>query len=240
MMINASLKARQTLSMILAALVLSVTPVGDAPAQSFRNGCPAMPAPTYTLQIQNVPVRLVENADQATMRSLFSQYNPPGSASLTQHQNIGGLHHGEIRLRTEFHMLQTTQGGRACLGLKELALTLGYEPVIYIARERPRGSCSFDAAIEHEYKHLNTDLAILREATPRIRAAAQRSLQQLTRPRPMPERNLDNARDQLQARLTAILNQEMSTIEAERNRRQALIDTPAEYRRVAQQCAGRR
>ena len=209
-----------------------------AQAQDFRTTCPAMPTPSFTLDTRNVPVRLVEGASQETMKTLFQENNPTGAMSLSQHQTIGGLHSGEIQLRTEFQMLQASLGGRACLGLKELVITLGYEPVIYISEARPRGTCEYDAAIEHEYKHLNTDLAILREAIPRLRTAAQRSLNQLPPPRPMPEGNLTTAREQLQARITAVLDREMTTIETERNRRQALIDTPAEYQRVANQCAG--
>ncbi|MEO0391789.1 MAG: hypothetical protein AAF213_00925 [Pseudomonadota bacterium] len=238
-MIGVALGSRPALIVTaLASLLGFALSAFASPADAFGTQCPDMPAPTYTLAIENQPVRLVENASPDKLKSLFTEHNPTGAASLSHHQSIGGLHHGEIRLRSEFHMLQATQGGRACLGLKQLALTLGYEPVIYISKDRPRGTCAFDAAVEHEYKHLNTDLAILREATPRIRAAAQRSLNGMARPRPMAEAELADARSALQARITAVIDREMSLIEQERNRRQAQIDTPEEYQRVADQCAG--
>ena len=51
---------------------------------------------------------------------------------------------------------------------------------------------------------------------------------------------LAQAREQLQQQITDQLNLEMDRIEKQRNQRQALIDTPAEYQRVASICPSRR
>jgi hypothetical protein len=233
---------RRTATIIAAVIIglgFNMTLPKGAMAQT-RMQCPAMSAPTYTLSVDNRPVRIIDNADQNQMRQLFSQHNPNSAAGLANHHTIGGLHHGEITLRTQFNLLQASRDNDACLGLKSLDMTLVYDPVIYISRDRPPGSCEYNAAIEHEYKHQNTDLAVIRESMPMLRAAAQRAIAGLRNPQQIQTSDLAQAREQIQQQVAAQLDREMDRIEKKRNLRQAMVDTPAEYQRVANQCPNSR
>ncbi len=225
---------------IAATIILFILALAPEAQAQPRIQCPTMDAPIFNLNVDNRPVRIIPNADQNRMRQLYTQHNPGRAAGLTSHHSIGGLHHGEITLRTQFNILQATQGAAACLGLQSLDMTLVYDPIIYISSDRPRGSCEYNAALEHEYKHHNTDLLVLRQAVPLLRAAAQRSISSLRLPLQTQTSQLAQAREQLQQQITDQLNLEMDRIEKQRNQRQALIDTPAEYQRVASICPPRR
>lgn len=233
---------------LLLALSLLLAALGHIPVAAAQSqapfACPAMPAATYTLAIDNRDVEIIESAGPAELRGLYDRHNRPNGHygnSLADNSDtvIGGLHHGELRLRSEIKMLQASRSdsAMACLGVQVLELSLIYTPVIYISRTKPRGSCEYNAALEHEYKHLATDLRILRDWVPSLRDAARRGLDRVSQPMFIEARELARARDNIQGLVTQPLDTVMDQIELERDRQQRAIDTPEEYERVARQCS---
>ncbi|MBV6631701.1 MAG: hypothetical protein KI792_01565 [Alphaproteobacteria bacterium] len=219
-----------------------MVPGAQAKAQGTFT-CPETPAATYTLAIDSQDVQIIENAGPEQLRGLYDQHNRAhghygSSPADNQHAVIGGLHHGELRLRSEIKMLQATRSdsSMACLGVQVLELSLVYKPVIYISRTKPRGSCEYQAALQHEYKHLTTDLRILRDWVPSLRDAAKAGLDKVAQPMRVRATDLARARDDIQRRVVAPLDRVMDQVEAERDRQQSAIDTPEEYERVARQC----
>ncbi|MEM6902024.1 MAG: hypothetical protein AAF556_02135 [Pseudomonadota bacterium] len=228
---------------VLAANMASAQALQDRQRQQPFT-CPEMPAATYTLAIDSQDVEIIETAGPAQLRGLFDQHNRAGghygSSSPAGYADavIGGLHHGELRLRSEIKMLQATRSDTtmACLGVQVLELSLIYDPTIYISRTKPRGTCEYDAALQHEYKHLTTDLEILRDWVPRLRDAARAGLDRVAEPMLVRASGLTQSRDRIQQLVTAPLDKAMDQLEMERERRQTAIDTPEEYERVARQC----
>jgi hypothetical protein len=197
--------------------------------------CPKADPPTYELTQDFVPVKVINNTAPDALRSLYNKHN---QSALSGNQEVGGLHYGQLQLRSSLNMLTASDPAvpMACLALKQLNLTLRYEPVIYISRNKAPGSCAYKAALEHEYKHLEADYAVLRTYIPRIRSAAQVALNRLGGMRQMRLSELERGQDAMTAEISRMIDDMVAGIQRDRDRRQALIDTPQEYQRVAALC----
>jgi hypothetical protein len=124
----------------------------------------------------------------------------------------------------------------ACARVDHVDVTFGYQAVtVYVPREIPQGSCGFDQVFAHEEKHIAVNRQILDEYVPRIEDSIKDSLRLNGVLR---EQNADYAVALLKQKLQSILDEAASEIFTENVRRQKLVDSPEEYRRVSAACDG--
>lgn len=153
------------------------------------------------------------------------------------HGRTLGLYRASIRLRWRTRVGQRDEGGEACRWIDSLAIDLiASERTIYIIRGRPPGTCWYDSVLAHERKHQATDDAVLAEFAPRLEQAVAHAIAALPPPAPVPSAAAAKAQRRLMAPVDAAVRQVLEALEAERRARQAAIDTPLEYRRVAAEC----
>lgn len=119
-----------------------------------------------------------------------------------------------------------------CMKIDQVDAVIGYKNVVvYIANEIPKQSCGFNEVMGHEQKHLNVNQKLLQEALPVIK---QQILDQLRPLGVFHSLNINIPRTTMQETLTHI----MKKFDDENTRRQQLVDSPEEYRRVSTSCNG--
>lgn len=208
---------------------------GSAGAQPSAFECPDMPDPTVSVDLDYQPPDIIDNVPETRLAGMFGRYHSEG---VRQGYRIRGLHDGRIMLYSKLDMLKYTRSNsaRLCLGLKALGLKVTFRPQIYVVAGVRKGTCEYNAVLEHEYKHLNTDLGIIRQYLSIIQRDAYRALGGLEAPVVIAQNQLSATKERWNQTIQTRMDRLMKSIEAERERRQALIDTPDEYRRVANQC----
>lgn len=146
-----------------------------------------------------------------------------------------GLTHTEARVSIKVggRMLTDQSSGYECVAPR-IDVNLYYAPiVIYVSREFPPGSCSYQEVLAHEMRHLKTyqDFLPKAEAIVRARLAARFAGKPLYAP-------IGQARNLLQREVDRswmpYIKREMAKVEI----LQAAIDTPQEYARLGKVCAG--
>lgn len=158
---------------------------------------------------------------------------------------VHGSHHGLTLGLTRYEPVLefrvpvrsiTFPGGLACAHVQHVDVTIGYRNVtVYIPHEVPQGSCGFNEVMLHEQKHIAVNRAILNEYAPLITKKLQDYLRLNGVFR---EQNSDYAIELLNKKLKAILDDVSAQISVENQRRQQLVDSPQEYRRVSATCNG--
>jgi hypothetical protein len=130
-------------------------------------------------------------------------------------------------------MLEDRGGARAC-GTPTVVAELSMQPaVVYLARELKGHPCDRDATREHEMRHV----AVYREL---LAASAQRLATELPETLGKAVRTASSTGElkrRFDADLRAYMSRFMEEQQAQMAARQAAIDTPEEYARVAHACA---
>lgn len=146
-----------------------------------------------------------------------------------------GLTHTEARVSIKVggRMLTDQASGYECVAPR-IDVNLFYAPIlIYVSREFPPGSCSYQEVLAHELRHLRTyqDFLPRAESVVRARLAARFAGKPLYAP-------IGQARSLLQREVDRswmpYIKREMEKVEV----LQAAIDTPQEYARLGKVCAG--
>lgn len=122
-----------------------------------------------------------------------------------------------------------------CPYVKKVIVSLHYNTLIFIAAEHRKGTCDFNATVEHENKHdainrevVNATLERLKKDLPKIIA--------MTEGRYVPRGEIENGAKKLETGLQDALRIYSEHMLKEITRRNAALDSPAEYERVAALC----
>lgn len=171
--------------------------------------------------------------------SELSRLRSNGSAGQGARQHVLGLTVVKSLSRIDALTLnlQNPQTNQECLSVK-LDVTLEYTaPQVYIAKEIPPGTCSYQQILEHELRHVQAYLTHL----PKVEAALRPLLNQRFGVAPIyggVGQGKPQLREQLQQELNQywipLLGSEVEKVEAQ----QRVIDSPQEYERMGRACNG--
>jgi len=220
---------------ILAILYIFTVITHPAFAQDADSECASYPDIPVNIQPRFDDPVYDLSAGIATIQNLA---NDTAHTIHENHKNLTlGLTHYESVL--EFHV--PIKGikfpnGLTCAHVEHVDVVIGYKDVtVYIPHEVPQGSCGFTEVMAHEQKHIDVNRQILQEYAPHIaeRLQAYLKLNGVFR-----EENSDYAVSLLNQKLQAILDELATQMIGENRRRQQLIDSPAEYRRISTACNG--
>jgi len=109
-----------------------------------------------------------------------------------------------------------------------------YNRKIRIARELPPGSCSYEAALAHERQHAATDEAVIAFFRDRLKEAIE---EEVARMGPIAGSEAAITAT-IRQRLNTVLHKEMEALQAMRQDRNRLLDSPEEYERMSHACNG--
>ncbi len=216
----------------LFALPAAAQPAGQSAGQSA--GCGAFPAPAVTFDLTLVPIQRNDGLSIAQLARVPGRApGPAGSAN----GHVLGLTQARYGEQSQVGALfQPMADGSFCAAAKTLAVSFGFQQrVVYVARELPSGSCIHGEVLGHEMKHIAVDEGLLREFAPLIRRRLDETVVRLG---PVRSRSQQQAMAAIRRPLEVALRTAMQEFGRERDRRQALVDSPQEYERITRVCNG--
>ena len=206
----------------------------------LAQGCPPQQMPVLSIDVINNPPHYDNTYSSAELGNI------PIDTQIAKKRNevfvTGGLTRGQITTawETSFAKMLDEHSGIACIWLKSLHLTLTYTPNVYIASEHRPGSCRYDVIMEHEVRHVNTDIMTLNEYLPLIQQDVQYAVDTLGVRGPYQDRQTERVRQDMQDIISGRLRETLAEMDAVRRQRQQLIDTRQEYMRLSNLCPNER
>lgn len=196
---------------------------------SRADECEQLPKPSVTVKLLEETIAL---NTQYSVKSL----NNIGALLTRSGQQVLGLTRGNAVVRfsaaTAIYLDRT---GRWECASPQLALSIGFSPMtVYVAREFPEGSCAYKEIYDHELRHVKTYQDHLKTIEKDLSETLNRRFATGSPWRgPAGEARVRIQRE-LDERWIPYVKREIGRVDAA----QALIDTPEEYARVAESCAG--
>ncbi|MFN3077193.1 MAG: hypothetical protein ABT940_09995 [Alphaproteobacteria bacterium] len=124
--------------------------------------------------------------------------------------------------------------GRYCAWLTGVDARLRYADTnVYVDRRYPEGSCEFHSIADHERQHVVINRATLDRFAPRVRTELEAAVRRIN---PIVVDRIEQARDFPGTLLQQELDPVLRAFNQERERVNAKIDTPENYRRTLTRC----
>ncbi len=124
-----------------------------------------------------------------------------------------------------------------CLYTNKVQITITLDSTIYIAREYPKGSCHYNAVLEHELKHTAVDRELVNKYSNIIVKAVNNTLKTIGYAQgPFDVAQMEAYRERVIKTLGGVISQFGNNFSVEREKRQSQVDTLAEYNRVHAIC----
>jgi len=212
--------------MAFAAGLATACGGGGNPFASFESRCGALPPARF--EVVAVPMHVDEDttADVATLTAR-------SKADAARHRTYGltTVSFGH-NTQSELRMIEDKHNGRAC-GTPKLRVELSMQPaVVYLARELDGEPCEQSATREHEQKHVGVYRAVLEESRRRLVDELPGAIGSGVRT----AASTGELKQRFDADLRDYMGRFMREQQADMTARQAQIDTPEEYERVAHVC----
>lgn len=216
-----------------AAAALSMTlPMDGVRAASFCSE----PPEAATVEVSAAPPE-IEFDHSLSKRELarlaaeeYGHVHAEGSA-------VFGLTAGRVHARLSVHSLtEKRSGGQRCGWPSRVVATVGFDgPIaVHVAREYARGSCQHKAILDHEMEHVAVLEGAIADYEQRLRKALQRALDKGRFP--FTGQDTKKVQAKVERHFEAAFKDAVAAAERERDRLNALIDTPESYRRTRDRC----
>ena len=192
-------------------------------------GCPPQP-PLQGVEMAfiNTPPVITNDKDSATLAA--HKISTTFARSQNEAFTVGGLHLSQIAPQYVVTFELSEPGNnQTCIYPVAVRISIEYAPRVMVASEYPPGSCRFKAILDHEMRHVNTDIIAFNEFLPKIRNATQDAVRKLTQMGPMPMSSIEKAKGMLVDAVRATLEQEINEFQKIRFIRQQAIDTRQQY-----------
>ena len=198
--------------------------------------CEPSTAPAITVQFQNNPPQISNTRSSTYLLNLKKDSSSPNYGR--EFPNLDGLTSGVFQFKFDLDFTNTEQMmlHTACVQTKAVSVVITYTPTVYISSSAAPGSCRYAATMEHEMRHVSTDIDTINEFIPRIKTLAKAALASTAHPKPINENEEESAQNDVSEQLSQVLEEETNAIQKARKSRQALVDTRAEYERLSRAC----
>lgn len=208
-----------------------------APPEAGGSICPSDPIDTLIHVKMETPEPIINHTkSRYDLRDFdVSTKSPYGDKNFT---HVNGLMRGPVELTTKMTIAWQSDASRQenCFWYRTITLTLKLQPTIYVAKEIPKGTCYFNAIIQHEMKHVEVDRGLIRDYQNIIYDTIENYVHSAG---PLDHSPMGDEKA-AQKKLTKDLEREVQDIHVrmreDRIERQAAIDTLGEYNRVADEC----
>lgn len=199
---------------------------------SAANGCPATKPPRVIVVTEKGPLSYDYGKSGEQIEKMVGK---SGLGSHVQHGRVRGLTHSQLSVKFSNALLSSQLGsGRFCLALTEVTATLGYDrTTVYVDRKYRKGSCEFNAIMEHENQHVLFNRASLAQSAPKIKAALEEAVPKAN---PLIVEALGSGKKRQMDLLQTQLAPHISAMNAARDRLNATIDTAQSYRATQAKC----
>lgn len=147
-----------------------------------------------------------------------------------------GLAYSPLYYEYENQYEITQQYDYVCVALDKMKLSYRARPMVMISKEFPRGSCEFNAVVEHENKHV----AVLRRMHKKYAKEFRDHVQDvILMAKPVKIRSpyeIQQAQEKIEKEIKANLDDFLERINDEMAHEQIKVDAPSEYKRVSKMC----
>lgn len=199
-------------------------------------GCPPQ-KPVETVELAFTSRPPVITNDQPSSALGAYQISTTFARSRNEIFSVGGLHITEFAPRYLISFaVGDAGGGKVCMAPAGVRIEVDYAPRILIAREAAPGTCNYKTILDHEMRHVGTDVVTFNEFLPRIKAAMQEAVRKIPQIGPMPPESMEKAKNIIVDAVRAELEKQVDELELVRLNRQQLIDTRQEYLRLGKAC----
>lgn len=144
-----------------------------------------------------------------------------------------GLAYDKVESNPKINYSYKTDESGFCLRVNEIVLEVTYMPVIYIAREYPRGSCHYNHVMKHELQHV----AMYQDVRDRYLRRMDRRLTLYLKTNQVYSSRGNETREDVLEKMQRDLFQEISDIkqamDEERDLKNSKIDSPESYKAIA-------
>ena len=219
------------LFLIPASLLFSV------PAMAMQaNGCPDFEKPDVVVKQLVITPSFNDTLNLADIRKMAIEQGQKIASS--SHEVPVGITAASLKLDSRYQVRISVNPSdkMACAQISEFDLNFGFDDtVVYLARELPYRSCSYQVVMEHEMKHVKMDKVFVGSYSPYIPEMLEKAIQEIGVIRAsspeVAEKRISAAVTQYMADLGKNFSQVRSTM-------QAKIDTEDEYARLGKSCNG--
>lgn len=162
----------------------------------------------------------------------ISPYGP------NEETHVNGAMSGSVQFETLISYSSTTYGDTlACVNVDKVAVKIHFDPVIYIVKEYPKGTCEHEAVLEHEKKHLKINQLVINKYTERISKTLALALNKYGSVYgPVAVDKVPGLYDHLKDYYTGIVQDEQNRMYVELNELNQQLDSLEEYERVQKAC----
>lgn len=218
-------------ALIAAALAVVMSASGAASA-----ACPPQP-PLQGVEMVFINKPPVLSNDQSSAALGGYQISTTFARSQNEIFTVGGLHLSELAPQYVVSFeISDGGGGLACIAPVALRVSIEYAPRVMIASEYPPGSCRYKTILDHEMRHVNTDIIAFNEFLPQIRRALEDATKKLAQMGPMQMSSIEKAKGMLVDAVRERLVHEIEAFHKIRFVRQQMIDTRQQYLLEAKLC----
>lgn len=218
-----------------AALALIVPLLLALGATAFAQSCPRDDRPVQVhLETRFDTARVDHTKSRNTINQMHLK-SLAGQATIPSHGTAVGL----TVTRSEFHystevQFQRRRDGLYCVYLRSVDMQLNQVgTIVYISREFRKNSCNYNVTYEHEKKHVGIYYFTQKEYAPRFRETLARLVHGVN---PQVVRTPAEARAIHATAIEVGLTPLLEEMEAERERRNGLLDTPQNYAAERAKC----
>lgn len=205
-------------------------------------GCPAQGKIDIDVRVDK---RDSAHVTDLTSQQLTAKYgrDPDSTLSTDGHWMVGGVtvvSEGGLSAQTKmsFDILPNYKDNTACLTVDKVEYEIRYAPKIYIAQDYKDMGCRYSATLMHEKKHVQIDMRTFTDFTPDIAKGIRDSVARMGGQGPFPAAGLPDMQKRMMAQMNADLKQVFDRLVELRRKRQAEIDTEANYMRDTALCPG--
>jgi len=218
---------------LVAAAALLLAACGRAPLDGvaarfapFESRCASLPDATFEVAVAPVDVREDYTLPYAELARL-------GVPSSPRHSTVG-LTRASFGYRSTLELdgVEDTRAGRVCARARVRVEVSAAPMTVYVAREYAGDACREPLILEHERRHVEVFTTYAAEIAPELARGLEASIgNRLTYGSTMAGAQAA-IKQALDAELTVFLAQASDELA----RRNAAIDTPDEYERLAREC----
>lgn len=220
------------LAAVVAAFFVSLDLAREHTAKAAERTCPPYEHAVTVRFKKRTPDPIYNHRlNVAGIRNLF----------LTRGQSVSGAHeralgvtYSEIIFFLEGDTKIVPRGGGYCVYLETVGAEFGWRRMeVYVASEYRRGSCEYNAVLDHENQHVSIIRNALSDYAPRVRAELER---ELARQQPIytlnPQTAADRAMEDLYGRMRGVVDR----FQRSQAGRHAAIDSSSNYGAIADLC----
>lgn len=205
-------------------------------ASSEVIACPVQKNARVDVRWHSHPIKYDNSRTMADLNS--SQIDSDNPYGVHVSTDVGGLMSGKMEYKSNIQVssLRYPVSRVTCLWIDKVVINIVIDPTVQIAAEHPKGTCQYNAILEHEHKHVAIDRKVVTDYLEHIRQAATLSVQKVGMVGPKPDDTVEGYKKKMSDYISGAVTKVVDEMYATRTKRQKALDNKEEYDRVSAKC----